>query len=224
MARLFLSYDTETTGLPLFKEPSEHPEQPHIVQLGARLIDIDTRLPVLTLDAIIKPNGWAIPDDVAAIHGINTERARASGIDEPVALAIFREMWNRAAFRLAYNEQFDARIIRIGLMRHFGTDVADLWKEGDAKCSARMATPIVNMPLTDKMMAAGRFTAKTPKLAEAYRHFFGEDFDDAHSALADVDASTAIYFKILDRQAGSAPAAALPGAPAPKASADAIRF
>ncbi len=202
MGRYFLSYDTETTGLPLFKKPSEHPDQPHIVQLGARLIDIDTRRPGLTLDTIIRPDGWTIPDHVAAIHGIQTDRAAAEGVDEAVALAIFHEMWQRAAFRLAYNESFDARIIRIGLMRHFGEAMADLWKEGDAKCSARMATPIVQMAPTDKMMAAGRFTAKMPKLAEAYRFFFNEDFDGAHSALADVDASTAIYHAILDRQAG----------------------
>lgn len=212
MARLFLSYDTETTGLPLFREPSEHPDQPHIVQIGARLIDIDTRRPVLTLDTIIKPDGWIIPDDVAAIHGITTAQALAEGIDEAVALSIFRSMWDRAAFRLAYNEQFDARIIRIGFMRHFGPDLADLWKDGDAKCSARMATPIVNMAPTDKMMAAGRFTAKMPKLAEAYRHFFGEDFDGAHSALADVDASTAIYWACLDRQVGAPTVRPMPAA------------
>lgn len=31
--------DCETTGLPLFKEPSEDPRQPHIVELAAMLID-----------------------------------------------------------------------------------------------------------------------------------------------------------------------------------------
>ena len=36
-------FDTETTGLPLFKEHSEHPSQPHIVQLAACLVDLDTR-------------------------------------------------------------------------------------------------------------------------------------------------------------------------------------
>lgn len=36
-------FDTETSSLPLFKLPSEHPDQPHIVQLGACLVDIDTR-------------------------------------------------------------------------------------------------------------------------------------------------------------------------------------
>lgn len=38
-----LFYDCETQGIPLFKEPSEHPEQPHIVQVAACLVDVDTR-------------------------------------------------------------------------------------------------------------------------------------------------------------------------------------
>lgn len=32
-------YDTETTGLPLFSQPSEDPRQPHIVQLAAIVVD-----------------------------------------------------------------------------------------------------------------------------------------------------------------------------------------
>ena len=37
--KLAIFYDTETTGIPLFSEPSEHPGQPHIVQLAACLVD-----------------------------------------------------------------------------------------------------------------------------------------------------------------------------------------
>ena len=29
-----LMFDTETTGLPLWKDPSDHPDQPHLVQLA----------------------------------------------------------------------------------------------------------------------------------------------------------------------------------------------
>ncbi|MCX5516188.1 3'-5' exonuclease [Kaistia algarum] len=222
MGRIFLSFDVETSGLPLFKEPSEHPDQPHIVQIGARLIDIETRVPVHTLDTIIKPDGWTIPDEVAAIHGITTERALAEGIPEHEALAAFDDMWRQAEFRLAYNASFDDRILRIAYMRHVGHDRADEWKDGAVKCSARMATPIVNMAPTDRMMAAGRYTAKMPKLAEAYRFFFGNDLENAHSALADVDASTAIYFACLDRAQPATTPMARP-VPAP-AVADEIRF
>ena len=72
---LAIFYDTETSGLPLFKEPSEDPRQPHIVQLAACLVDLDTGQTVSSMDVIVRPNGWTIPDNVAAIHGITTERA-----------------------------------------------------------------------------------------------------------------------------------------------------
>lgn len=75
MRRTACFFDTETTGLPLFKEPSEHPGQPHIVQLGACLVDLDSREVLSTLDVMIKPDGWLIPDKVDAIHGITTEKA-----------------------------------------------------------------------------------------------------------------------------------------------------
>lgn len=37
-----LFYDTETNGLPLWREPSNHPGQPHITQLAAELCDADS--------------------------------------------------------------------------------------------------------------------------------------------------------------------------------------
>lgn len=60
-----LFYDTETSGLPDWHAPSEAPQQPHIVQIAAGLVDVDTRAMVAGLDLIVAPDGWTIPDDVA---------------------------------------------------------------------------------------------------------------------------------------------------------------
>lgn len=48
-----LFYDTETTGLPDWKSPSESETQPHLVQLAAILANADTRQVISTLDLII---------------------------------------------------------------------------------------------------------------------------------------------------------------------------
>jgi DNA polymerase-3 subunit epsilon len=53
------------------------------------------------------------------------------------------------------------------------------------------------------MKAAGRFHHKTPNLGEAFRHFKGRDFENAHSAMADVQACRDVYFAITDRQAAT---------------------
>ena len=204
--KLALFYDTETSGLPLFEQPSEDPRQPHIVQMAARLVDIDTRKPVAGFELVVRPDGWAIPDDVARVHGITTELAELIGISEKRAIGMLIDLWGRAAFRVAPNEPFDARIVRIGLKRFGHTDVTDTWKAGAAECTALMSTPICALPPTAKMRAAGRNHHKTANLQEAHRHFFGRDFDGAHSAGADVDACARVWFAIKDHHATAAQA------------------
>lgn len=203
---LLLFYDTETTGLPDFGAPSESEHQPHLVQLAASLVDEASRRTLASIDLIVAADQWEIPDDVAAIHGITTERARAQGVYEADAVNLLLQLWRRAERRIAHNEQFDARLIRIACKRYpAGVCVdADEWKAGKAECTARLSTPHCALPPTDRMKAAGRFHHKTPTLAEAYRHFFGEDFADAHSARADVDACIAVYFAMQDGAARAA--------------------
>lgn len=52
---LLCFWDTETQFLPLWKEPSEHPDQPHIVELAAVLVDTQTRAPMLRPPAADAP-------------------------------------------------------------------------------------------------------------------------------------------------------------------------
>ncbi|THF58042.1 3'-5' exonuclease [Pseudothauera rhizosphaerae] len=192
-----LFYDSETSGLPLFSEPSEHPDQPHIVQLAALLVDPESRETIASMDVIVRPAGWTIPDEVAAVHGITTERATAVGVSESIALGLFLDLWGCAGLRIGHNESFDARIIRIAQHR-FDCGELDAWKEGAAECTARLATPICALPPTEKMKAAKRFHYKTPNLGEAYRHFTGRELENAHSAMADVQACRDVYFAIKD--------------------------
>lgn len=196
---LKLFFDTETTGLPDFKAPSESAHQPHIVQLAALLVDMDTRETIQSMDVIIRPDGWTIPDEVAAVHGITTQHALDVGIPESLAVSMFMELWAGRA-RVAHNEQFDARIVRIALMRFHSEDAADIWKSGPTECTARLATPICALPPTEKMKAVGRFHHKTPNLGEAYRHFTGKELENAHSAMADVLACRDVFFAIKGAQ------------------------
>lgn len=209
-----LFYDTETTGLPLFKEPSEHPDQPHIVQLGACLVDLLSRKVLASLDVIVRPDGWTIPEEAAKVHGITTEKALDVGIPERMALEMFLELW-RGRTRIAHNEQFDARIIRIGLKRHIdpldpdlSVPVSDDWKNCKAaECTATLSTPVLKLPPTEKMRAVSRFHHKTPNLGEAYRHFTGRELEGAHSAIVDVQACMDVWFGIQALRAAE-PAAA----------------
>jgi DNA polymerase-3 subunit epsilon len=191
-----LFYDTETTGLPLFNEPSEDPRQPHIIQLAAYLVNLDTWHTCASIDLTIRPEGWEIPDEVAAIHGINTELAMSVGIPESQALSIFLALWRITDYRIAHNEPFDARIIRIAAKRFPTETDPDDWKEGLAECTAKLATPIMKLPPTARMLAAKRNHPKIPTLTEAYEHFTNQKMENAHSAMADVKACLAVYRSI----------------------------
>jgi DNA polymerase-3 subunit epsilon len=194
---LILAYDFETTGLPLFKEPSEDPRQPHIVQVGAALVDTDQDYRIVSsIDLIVRPTDWTIPSDVAAIHGITTERAEQVGVLEELAMGALLSLWSRADIRMGHNEQFDARIARIAIMRFYGDVTAEEWKAGSAICTAQLATPIVKAPPTAKMIAAGRHHHKTASLSEAYQHFIGTPLENAHSAMADVLGCIEVYRRI----------------------------
>lgn len=94
MNRLILVFDSETNGFPLWKERSEDPRQPHIVQLGAILCDEDTQEIIEELDVIIKPDGWEITKETSDIHGITQEMALDVGIPEKEAVERFVELYN----------------------------------------------------------------------------------------------------------------------------------
>jgi len=184
---LALFYDTETTGLPLYKEPSCHPDQPHIVQLAANLVDLGTRSTIASMDVIVKPDGWTIPEQVTAIHGITTEHAMDVGIPEEMAIAMLMALWGER-LRVGHNEAFDARIVRIAQSR-FGKSESEmaLWKSGTAECTCQLARPHTKLAKN-----------KLPKLAEAYQHFTGKALEGAHGAKADVQGCIAVYFGIKD--------------------------
>lgn len=197
---LALFYDTETNGFPLFSEPSDDPRQPHIVQLAATLVDLESREVLQSVDLIAGPDEWEIPVEVAAIHGITTEHAAAVGVSEALIVDAVMSLWVRADVRIAHNESFDSRVMRIALKRFFGDDAADTWMAGTAECTCFQAAPIVKLPPSPKMIAAGRRHHKKPSLTEAYTHFFGKPFENAHSAMADVRACMDVYFAIQDAQ------------------------
>jgi DNA polymerase-3 subunit epsilon len=209
--KTILFYDTETTGLPLWNLPSEHPEQPRVCQLAAELCVEETGETLRELNMIILPNGWTIPDEAAAVHGISTERALAEGVAADQVIDLFVDLWADASLRAGHNESFDMRMLRIELMRHpyhsmqsIGTpplSFPDYWKAAPAYCTQSNSTKICNLPPTPKMVKARRMGPKSPNLGEAYEFFTGQKLDGAHDAMVDVRAAKAVYYGIKRHQA-----------------------
>jgi len=195
---LILLYDTETTGLPEWSLPSEDPAQPHITQIAAQLCDEANGNTVAMLDTLIAPDGWFIPPELELLTGITNERAAAEGMLIVDAMRTFVEMWRRAAMRVGHNESFDARMVRIEMMRQLDHDdpFHEDWKKAPAFCTQGKSTKIINLPPTAKMLAAGRKNAKSPNLGEAYQFFTGKPLEGAHNAGVDLMATKEVYYGI----------------------------
>lgn len=178
-------FDTETTGIPNWKTPSGGDDQPHIVSLAALMVDEETREVIQSIDLIVNPDGWEIPQDTIDIHGITNEMAHEVGIPEHIVLGIFLSMW-QGRKRIAYNTTFDNRIIRIATKRYSSPSMIDNWKEGDYECA---------MIASKKAMGV-----KSVKLINAYKHFTGNELEGAHNAMNDTKACMEVYFAIKDQQ------------------------
>lgn len=193
---MILFFDTETTGLPDFKARSADPDQPHIVQLALIACDDDGAETAVT-SVIVRPDGWTISPELTAIHGISHERAMDEGVPEHEATTMF-VMWQaQAALRVAHNESFDRRIMRIAMTRS-GLE-RDFIEHIEARASfdtCGAAKPIINLPPTEKMMAIGMNRPKPPRLEECIRHFFDEELPGAHDALIDTRACARIYYHL----------------------------
>ncbi len=188
MSRSLLIFDTETTGIPEWKIPSEDPCQPHIVQLAAKLVDEETREVKEEMDVIVKPEGWAITPEMTEIHGISHEKAWDEGILEPVALMQFMDMHHQCDLRIAHNTTFDNRIIKIAMARYMSAllDDGEWWKDRDTYfCTLAKSRKII-----------GGKDGHT--LTECYKYFTDKDLEGAHNAMVDVNACMEIYFAMKD--------------------------
>lgn len=189
---LICSFDTETTGT--------GPDA-RLVEMGAVLLDDEGREHG-SVSLIVQPDGFEISDEVARIHGISMSRAQATGVPAVIAVAALTNLWSLAATRIAFNIEFDDAIVATEL-RLLGKP--SILRRPPGVCVKELSSPILNLPPTARMLAAGYNKPKPPNLREAYRHFFGEDPPGHHSALADARAAARVYLAIVALRRDAAP-------------------
>lgn len=188
-----LFVDTETTGFVQDRYLLDHSDQPFMVQLACELCEDDGGEPLSNFAFIINNTGTNIPDGAAAIHGITTEKAVRAGISNTTAIDAFQAFYRGANLVVAHNMKFDKAIIEIAIWRALGT-LYPLRKP--LFCTMETSAPIINLPPSERMIAAGIDKPKAPKLSEAMKHFFNEDLDGAHDARVDVAACRRVYFHL----------------------------
>lgn len=190
MANLF--FDTETTGKADFNALPSASHQPDMVQLGMILKD-ETRV-YACIDLLVCPE---VPVEPKAeeVHGISTVMAQRYGVPRRVATAMFMNLMYKAECIVAHNIDFDLRIMQTAMLRE-GISPEKLLAKSRF-CTMKTSTDICQIPSPHK---PGKF--KWPTMQEAYKFLVDPNgFDGAHDAMADVTACSAVYYKILARQA-----------------------
>lgn len=194
---MILFYDTETTGLP--PRNGDLMKQPRLVQLGALLCTEDGN-EIASIDVMVKPEGFLIPDQASAVHGISTDMAELYGLPLKSVLSIYHHLRAVAQSAVGHNVAYDEGVMA-GEYHRNGLDEnwARLQVKAPASCTALLSEPIIKLPPTERMLRYGYGPFKKPNLMEAHKYYLGEAFEGAHSALADVRACARIFFAMRQR-------------------------
>ena len=187
-AMSYLFFDTETTGLPLrWNAPiTDVANWPRLVQLAWIVYDTEKHI-TSKRNAIIRPEGYTIPVEAARIHGITTQVALEKGESLQEVLEEFSAEIDKAQVLVGHNISFDECIIGAEFERL--RMMTSLFLK-PKYCTMKSSVDYCKLP--------GKKGFKAPKLSELHRILFGTGFEDAHNALADVEATAKCFLKLKE--------------------------
>lgn len=176
--RNFCFFDCETTG---FKNS-------HLVQLAYITTDGQGKT-LNSVSQIIKPNGFTIPDNAIAIHGITNEIAHKEG--KPLYDVLHQFLLDTADVDLfiAHNLEFDLNILThnskvCGLNNTFD------FLTWNNFCTMRNTVDYCGLE-------GEQVKLKYPKLEELYQKVFGKELENTHNALVDATACKDCFLELL---------------------------
>lgn len=173
-----LLLDTETTGLAR-TDLNGTRVQPRIVTISWLLNAPDTQTK-RERTYIVRPDGFTIPSEATAIHGISTEYARFAGSSLGSVLQQLREDCEavRPQMVVAHNAEFDLPVVDAECKR---IGIANPLAALPSICTMQSTTVLCRIP-----RRGGGF--KWPTLQELYIKLFARPFDGAHESASDVRA------------------------------------
>lgn len=186
----YLFFDTETTGIPKdYKAPCTNTDNwPRLIQLGWLLTDAAGRI-LSEGNHIVRPDGFEIPKAASDVHGITTEFALENGKPLLDVIFAFGADLNQADCVVGHNLDYDLHIVGAEYVR-LGYDSRIMFAR-PTLCTMQATIQFCNIP--------GRFGPKWPKLMELYTKLFGQGFDGAHDAMADIVATKDCFFELIRR-------------------------
>jgi DNA polymerase III epsilon subunit-like protein len=184
-------FDTETTGLPKYRDQAyKGPGNwPHIVSIAWIVLD-NNFIPIKKEYFIIKPR-WEIPQESVRIHGITYEKALQEGHDLKEVLDKF---WADAQTEkkplIAHNMDFDLNVLVNAELWDLGRKYPSLNK---TYCTMELTRNILKLP--------GNYGYKNPKLSELFEFIFKKKATGLHNSLKDTELLVEIFLGSKELQA-----------------------
>lgn len=180
-----LFFDTETTGL--FSRGATYKNLDEFNK--ARLVSICWMVAqgdniVEQYYYVIKPDGFTVPPESTAIHGITHDYAQENGIYIKEVLDLLIKSIDKCTHLVAHNIKFDISIIKSELYRYGYKDSIN---------------QITTKHIICTMVKGRQFmkVRKFPKLGELYKFLYNEDISNAHCALDDTRHCFKCFIKLF---------------------------
>ena len=178
----FFVFDVETTGTNVFED--------RIVQFFGATADSQGNL-LDTWEFFINP-GVPVPEEAAAVHGFDDKFLAENGDDPKKTLIRIKYLFleKRDLVQVAFNMNYDLSIIDAEMKRHGVSDNFGTWFAENAK--------LVDGLVIDRYKDKYR---KGKRNLETQAKHYGVEFDpeSAHSAVYDVQKTTEVTIKILEK-------------------------
>ena len=119
---IYAVFDTETTGLFLFKDketgqpvPADDPRQPRMASFAVILAD-EYGNKISRAKHFIKPDGWSIDGTQAGeVNGLTDAFLEENGVPVAEVLDLWESYVNDGLIAAAFNVQFDCKMMRAEL-------------------------------------------------------------------------------------------------------------
>lgn len=173
------------------------PSKARIVQLAAILTDHHGNVQK-SMQAIIKPEGFKIPQRTIEIHGITNKQAKKKG--KRILTVLHDFFWDFIQYtHLAggHNVEYDLMVLYYEYKRFSFQKGMDFCLKCPRICTMLKATPICKIPSEHE-----RHDYKWPRLNELFQFCFNRPLEGGHDAMVDI-AATLECFKHLQKEYGA---------------------
>jgi len=191
----YLTFDTETTGLPKDRRArvADTDMWPYVLQLSWALYDGDTNRLTYGDDIIRVAETVDISPSSIAVHGITRSRSERDGIPVGEAIRRFQAAMKQANVIIAHNLDFDKRMLMVectrNKMRH------EFYNTQIHYCTMKNSVNLCKIEAVSEK--TGEKYYRYPKLAALHEHLFGTTPQGTHNALADILICFRCYYKMV---------------------------